>query len=62
MLDPTTSHYEGTQKEKKREEGQNKKKKKKKETGTSVVERLVDRNYYFFGFYNVQSYALHEYS
>jgi len=36
----------------KKEERQNKKE--KKETGASVVERLIDRNYYFFGFYNVQ--------
>jgi hypothetical protein len=36
---------------KKKEERQNKK---KKETGASDVERLVDRNYYFFGVCNVQ--------
>jgi hypothetical protein len=46
-------------KRKKKEKRQNKK---EKETGAPVVEHLVDRNYYFFGFYNVQYYAIDEYS
>ena len=58
MLDPPASHYagirEGIKERKKKERKRKNDRIKKKETGASVVECLVDRNYYSFGFYNVQ--------